>query len=136
MEENTQNVEEALDRELGVDELVELFSERRFSVIRELLSPMEAPDIAELLWQMPENYFAGLFRILTKEVAAEVFVELDTDSQRRLIESFTDKELSEILSELYMDDTVDLIEEMPAFVVKRILRNSTKADRETINNLS
>ena len=134
MERNTEeNV--LLDEELGVEELAALFSERRYSAIRERLAPMEAPDIAELLWQMPESYFAGLFRILTKEVAAEVFVELDTDSQRRLIESFTDKELSEILSELYMDDTVDLIEEMPAFVVKRILRNSTKADRETINNL-
>ena len=92
-------------------------------------------DIAEMFEEIPKNQFAILYRILPKELAADVFVELDPDFQKVLIEAFSDKELREVLDELYMDDTVDLIEEMPANVVKRILANSSAEDRKTVNEL-
>ena len=76
-----------------------------------------------------------IYRLLSKEQAAEVFAELDSDVQENLINAFTDKELKNIVDELFMDDTVDLIEEMPSNVVKRILNNINKTDRKVINEL-
>jgi magnesium transporter len=76
-----------------------------------------------------------IFRLLPKELAAEVFVEMDPDTQEALINAFTDKELQSVLDELYMDDTVDIVEEMPANVVTRILKNSNSESRRTINQL-
>lgn len=125
----------------GVEEILtpELFSSlveaKNYQEIKKRAEIIPAPDLAEFFDLIPNNTHALLFRLLSKEHAAETFVEMDTDDQRRLIDSFTDKELSDILSELYIDDTVDIVEEMPAIVVKRILRNSAKDDRDTINRI-
>ena len=125
----------------GVDERLtpEIFSEcvneRNYAKIKRLAEKTPPPDLAEQFEEIPDKMHVLLFRLLTKEHAAETFVEMDSEDQRRLIESFTDKELSEILSELYVDDTVDIIEEMPALVVKRILKNSSREDRASINRI-
>ena len=115
-----------------IEEYVE---NRRYRELRELIVELPAPDIAVIFGDTDKRYHTILFRLLPKELAAETFVEMDTETQRGLIESFTDSELSEILSELYIDDTVDLIEEMPAIVVKRILKSSTPQDRAAINTI-
>ncbi len=108
---------------------------KQYAKLRELSESIPPQDIAELFDEVPKEYYILLFRLLGKELAAETFVEMDSDIQRALIDSFTDRELAEILDELYMDDTVDLIEEMPANVVKRIIKASRKEDREVISNL-
>lgn len=125
MERNGFSFEQALD----------LLHQKKYAALRSLLSNAEPADIAEFYEQVSGNQYAIVFRILPKELAAEVFVELDSDLQQILIESFSDSELKEVLAELYMDDTVDLIEEMPANVVKRILANSTGETRKTVNEL-
>ncbi|MBO4400187.1 MAG: magnesium transporter [Lachnospiraceae bacterium] len=112
-----------------------LLDEKKYADLRKMLMDVPAADIAEMFEEIPKNQFAILYRILPKELAADVFVELDPDFQKILIEAFSDKELREVLDELYMDDTVDLIEEMPANVVKRILANSSAEDRKTVNEL-
>ena len=125
----------------GAEEILtpELFSslaeEKRYARIKELAEDMPAPDLAELFYEIPDNKHALLFRLLSKEHAAETFVEMDAPDRRRLVDSFSDRELSEILAELYVDDTVDIIEEMPAVVVKRILRNTSGEDRAAINRI-
>ena len=119
-----------------IEEKIEKLSEaRRFSEIREIFLEMEAVDIAPLFELLPEYAQTVVYRLLPKELAAEVFVEMDGDMQERLIVSLSDKELKETLDELYLDDTVDIIEEMPATVVKRILRHSDPAARKQINEL-
>jgi len=112
-----------------------LLTEKKFAQVREELSVLPAADIAELFIDIPEEKEAIFFRILPKELAAEVFVEMDTDAQERLLTLFSDRELGEMLSELYMDDTVDIIEEMPANVVARMLRLVTPEARRQINEL-
>lgn len=120
---------------LSGEQLAELLAERRFSEIKRRAEKMPPPDIAELFYDLSVSQCALLFRLLPKELAAEVFVEMDSEVTRHLIDSFSDSELCDILEELYIDDTVDIIEEMPASVVKRILRNSSKDDRATINRI-
>ena len=121
--------------DLTVDILEEMLDDRRFSEFREAIDGLPGPDLAELIWQMVPKRRLMFFRLLPKETAADVFIELDPDLQRELINSFTDRELSEILDEMYYDDTVDLIEEMPASVVKRIIASSDKEARAEINKL-
>ena len=134
-------VNENLSIDSGEEELFtpELFltlvRERRYQEIKRRAVDLPAPDLADFFDGIPTNTHPLLFRLLAKEQAAEVFVEMDTDDRRRLIETFTDKELSDVLSELYVDDTVDLVEEMPASVVKRILKSTSKQDREDINRI-
>ena len=113
----------------------ELFRQKRYAALRELLSPLEAADIAALFADMDEHQVPLLFRLLPKELAAEVFVELDSDQQELLIRGFSNTELKEVLDELYLDDTVDIVEEMPAGVVKRILRHSDPEIRKGINEI-
>ena len=117
-----------------INELDELIINRNFSGIKELLKDMEPMDISLVLQEFPKK-IAILFRLLPKDLAAEVFVEMDTDSQEVLLSSFTDTELKEVLDEIYIDDTVDIIEEMPANVVKRILYNTDAETRKTINDI-
>ena len=121
--------EEALTSE-GLSLLIE---EKRYAEIRHRVEKLAAPDIEEIFSDLPENYHTVFFRLLSKELAAETFALMDSELQRKLIESFTDSELSYIISELYIDDMVDIIEEMPASVVKRIIRHTSREDRETIN---
>lgn len=117
------------------DELIRMIEEKRFSSFKSILECLPAADIAELFNQIPGKYYAVFYRLLSKEIAAEVFVEMDSDLKEHIINSFTDSELSDMLDELYLDDTVDIIEEMPATVVKRIIRNSSMKNRGIINKL-
>ncbi len=113
----------------------ELLENGEYRAFREEIVEIPAADIAEIMYDVPKNKYAIFFRLLPKDLAAEVFVYMDAEMQVSLINSFTDRELSEMLAELYIDDTVDIIEEMPANVVKRILRTSSSEDRNLINKL-
>ena len=100
-----------------------LLEGKKYNSLRDILTTMNPADIAYLFEELPRHKLPLLFRLLPKELAAESFVEMEGDFQEQLISSFSDNELKEILDELYMDDTVDLVEEMPANVVKRINEN-------------
>ena len=115
--------------------ITNLIESKKYAELKSLLEETPSVDIAELFSEVESRYHAVLLRLLSKETAADVFVELDTDTQMALIESFTDRELAGILEEMYLDDTVDIIEEMPAAVVKRIITFSSKEEREMINRL-
>lgn len=117
------------------EKITELLTDKKFGEVKELIIDLPAPDIAEIYAEIPIELETLFFRLLPKETSAEVFVEMESDEQRRLIESFTDVQLSEILSELYIDDTVDIIEEMPASIVKRILRQTSGEERAIINTI-
>ncbi len=123
------------DEIITPERLSDLLRDKKYSEVKLQVEDLPAPDLAELFHEMDERYQSLLFRLLSKELAAETFVEMDSDLQEKLILHFTDRELSEILDELYIDDTVDIIEEMPANVVKRILKNSDSDDREVINRI-
>ena len=127
----------ALEMELDekLEELRELYEKKEFSRLKSLLSELNPADIAAVLDELPDNQRLLMFRLLSKEEAAETFVELDSDNQEALIHAFSDTELREVLDELYIDDAVDVIEEMPATVVKRILQNTDKQTRDSINAL-
>lgn len=120
---------------LNFDAVCEKIKDKRFLELREELSTAPAVDIAELFERIPKEYYSVVYRLLPKELAAQVFVELPSDSREDIINSFTDNELSQTLEELYLDDIVDIIEELPAQVVKRIIRNSKGENRDMINHL-
>ncbi len=125
-------------RELLFTEALSLWESKNLSALKKILADEQPADIAELLETLEEEHpksLAAIYRLLPKDLAAEVFVELDANSAQSLILTLSDKELAETLSELFYDDAADLIEEMPAGVVKRILKNSSPADREEINKL-
>ncbi len=112
-----------------------LLEEKKFSTLRDILVTMRPYDIAAVFEELQDEKTPILFRILPKELAAETFVEMDDETQEFLIHGFSDSELKEIVDELFVDDAVDLIEEMPANVVKRILRQADKDMRKQINEL-
>jgi magnesium transporter len=114
---------------------LELLESRKYSELRQILIEMEPIDIALLCEDLPQEKMPVVYRILPKELAAETFVELDSPIQEYLIASFSDRELRDVLKELYLDDTVDIIEEMPASVVRRIINTSTAENRAIINEL-
>ena len=113
----------------------ELAKEKRYAELRDLFLPMEPADIALLLEEGKQEQMPLLYRLLPKETAAEVFVELESDSQEMLINGFSNTELKEVLDELYLDDAVDIVEEMPAGVVKRILKHADPDTRKSINEI-
>ncbi|MGN0491032.1 magnesium transporter [Ruminococcus sp.] len=112
-----------------------LLEERKFNTLRDILTTMKPYDIAAIFEELQDEKTPILFRILPKELAAETFVEMDDETQEFLIHGFSDSELKEVVDELFVDDAVDLIEEMPANVVKRILRQADKDMRKQINEL-
>lgn len=112
-----------------------LLTEKKFSQLKQLLSTMNPMDLAGILEEMPQDSLPLVYRLLPKELAAEAFAEMDNDLQEILIQAFSDKELQEVLDELYLDDAVDIIEEMPANVVKRILRQTSPEVRKKINEI-
>lgn len=112
-----------------------LLEEKKFNTLRDILVTMKPYDIAAVFEELQDEKNPILFRILPKELAAETFVEMDEDTQQFLIHGFSDSELKEIVNELFVDDAVDIIEEMPANVVKRILRQADKDMRREINEL-
>jgi magnesium transporter len=116
---------------------LDLLRAKRFQDLKGLFSALNPADVAQIFEELPNDNesLPILFRILPKEMAADVFIEMDNDNQELLIRAFNDKELKDVLDELFVDDTVDLIEEMPAGVVKRILRNTDPETRQIINQI-
>ena len=117
------------------EEIVHLLEERNFAVLKPLVSAMNETDLALVFEDIPKEDVALLFRILPKDLAAETFVELDRDITEELIHRLNDRELEEVMKELFLDDTVDLLEEMPANVVKRLLSKSDRQTRAHINEI-
>lgn len=113
----------------------ELLIKKDYGAIKSILSEETSPDIAQLLGEYTDAEMPVIFRLLSKERAAEVFSYMQPDDKERLIEAFTNKELAAVISELYIDDTVDLVEEMPASVVKRILASADAETRKEINTI-
>ncbi len=118
-----------------VNNVREMLENKRFSKLKEYLKELNSVDISNLFEELSQEEIIKVYRLMGKEEAAEVFAELDSDIQEKLINTFTDKEIKAVLDELYMDDTVDLIEEMPSNIVKRILKHIPKEDRQIINRL-
>ncbi len=114
---------------------VKLLQQRQYKAVRSILDVMNEVDIASLLSDLEDKELALAFRLIPKDKAAEVFSNMDTSLQTYLVEMFSDKELKEILDDLYMDDTVDLLEELPANLVNRILDAVSPDDRTLINQL-
>lgn len=112
---------------------LELIHTKQLIKLKEQLNEMNPADIAIFMSDLEDEELALAFRITPKDLAADTFVEMDPDRQEQLIHSFTDKELKEVIDELYVDDAVDIIEEMPANVVKRILRMANPDTRKNIN---
>lgn len=118
-----------------IDEILTLIENKDFFRLRSTLSEMNAPDIALIFDEIPEESILRIFRLLPKELAADTFVEMEPDTQEHLISMFSDRELRDVLDEMYVDDTVDIIEEMPANMVKRILKQSDPEIRSHINKI-
>lgn len=118
-----------------LEKIKELSELKNYIELKKYLATLEPADIAIFISELSKEEIVIVFRLLHKPVAAEVFVELDTDIQEDLINIFTEKELKEVLDELFLDDTADLIEEMPANVVRRIIKNINKKDRKIVNEL-
>ena len=116
-------------------EIVDYLEEKKFPLLKPLLAELEPADLAEIFSELDERDIPIVFRLLPKELAAETFVEMGSSQQQLLINSFSDKELKLMLDELFVDDTVDLIEEMPANVVKRILLQADSETRKEINEI-
>ncbi|MBR2752411.1 MAG: magnesium transporter [Lachnospiraceae bacterium] len=117
------------------EEILGLLKDKKIAQIREIFSEMNPADIAALLNDLPKDRLPILFRLLPKELAADTFVEMDTDIQTHLIQGFSDSEIRSIMDEMYLDDAADLVDEMPANVVKRILANTDADTRAMINKI-
>ena len=122
-------------RDTLLETIEEMLRQKQYASLRSTLNDLEPADIASLFEDLPEEALPLLFRILPKEPAAEVFVELEPEQQEMLIRGFSNTELKEVLDELYLDDTVDIVEEMPANVVKRILKHADPEMRKQINEI-
>ncbi len=121
---------------MEIEEIKELIENKKFNELKTKLVDMNSADISEILDELEDKESVIIvFRLLTKEKAGETFSHMESDMREKLINDFTDKELKNILDELFMDDTVDLIEEMPSNVIPKILRSIPKEDRKIINEL-
>ena len=118
-----------------MEEILELLETKKINKLHDKLENMNSADFPALFEELDENKVIVIFRLLSKEKASDVFTELEPDVQEKLISYLTDNELKSIMDELYSDDATDLIEEMPANVVKRILKNTKPQDRKIINQL-
>ena len=115
--------------------LLAMLEEKKYATLRDILVTMNPSDIAGLFEDLEEKQIPLMFRLLPKELAAETFVEMESEAQELLIRGFSDNELKEVLDELYVDDAADIVEEMPANVVKRILKNVDPEMRHSINQI-
>ena len=115
--------------------LLQMLEEKKYATLRDILVTLNPSDIAAMFGELEEKQIPLMFRLLPKEQAAETFVEMEPDAQELLIKSFSDNELKEIVDELYVDDAADLVEEMPANVVKRILKQADPEMRSSINQI-
>ena len=117
------------------DTLVKLLNEKKYYSLRDVLNTMNPADIAAIFDELEEARLPLLFRLLPKELAADTFVEMEPEAQELLIRGFSDSELKEVIDELYVDDAVDIVEEMPANVVQRILSQADPDMRKQINEI-
>ena len=115
--------------------LLKMLEEKKYSTLRDILITMNPADVAGLFDGLEEKQIPVMFRLLPKEQAAETFVEMEPEAQQLLIQGFSDNELREVLDELYVDDAADLVEEMPANVVRRILAQADPEMRSSINQI-
>ena len=115
--------------------ILKMLEDKKYATLRDILVTMNPSDVAGLFEGLDEKQIPLMFRLLTKEQAAETFVEMDPEAQELLIRGFSDNELKEVLSELYADDAADIVEEMPANVVKRILKAADPELRSSINQI-
>ena len=113
--------------------LRKLLEEKKYATLRDILITMNPSDIAAVFSELEEERLPLLYRLLPKELAADTFVEMEPEAQELLIRGFSDSELKEVIDELYVDDAVDLVEEMPATVVRRILSQADPEMRKNIN---
>ena len=120
-------------QEKRTDELMQLLDNRDMKQLQRRMEEMNEFDVAEFLSELDDNRMPMVFRLLTKETAAEVFANFEAPDQEKIINSITDSELAGIIEELYVDDAVDMMEELPANVVKRAMRTATPATRNLIN---
>ncbi len=114
---------------------LQMLEDKKYKTLRDILTTINPSDIAAIFDDLEERQIPLVFRLLPKEIAAETFVEMEPDAQELLIQGFSDNELKEVLDELYIDDAADLVEEMPANVVKRILKNVDPEMRSSINQI-
>ena len=139
-------VEETVDmmKELSYDvviriaeqeEILELLEQKNYALLKPLLSKMNPIDLASVFEEMEDQDLLRTFRILPKDLAAESFVEMSNEIQEKLLHQLNNKELKEVMDELFLDDVVDLVEEMPANVVKRILAQNDAETRKYINEI-
>lgn len=117
------------------DIVIKLLEQHKFAELKLIMNQMNPTDIASIFDEADKKDVPVLFRLLPKELAAQTFAYLDSDQQEQLILAFSDKEIRDMVDELFLDDTVDIIEEMPANVVSRILKNTDEATRRQINEL-
>ena len=130
---NMENMDFEAMRDKQADELMQLLDERRMKELQLRLEDMNEFDVAEFLSEIGDNRMPMVFRLLSKQIAADVFANFDSPEQEQIINSITDSELSAIIEELYVDDAVDMMEELPANVVKRVMRTATPETRRLIN---
>lgn len=128
---------DTINRQFGelTEQLNEYLQDKQFVKVKTLLADLNATDIGELLASVETEQLPKVFRLLPKEIAGDVFVEMDSDMQQLLIESLSDKELKAVVDDMFADETASIIEEMPANVVKRILTAANPANRAQINQL-
>ncbi len=130
---STKKEDMQMNTEVNFEELRELVESRNLKALRARLIDMNEVDVAQFLGELEPEDARLMFRALPKQMAADVFSNLDSDLQQVILESATDGELKQIMDELYVDDAVDMLEELPANVVKRVLKNSTREMRDVIN---
>ena len=123
------------ESKLELDVIMDLLEHRKFAELRDLLKEQNPIDVAQILGEVPEEKLLLLYRMLPKEDAAEVFSEMEHDEQETLIRAFNDREIRDVIEEMYVDDAVDMLEEMPAVVVNKILRHADPETRKEINEL-
>lgn len=118
-----------------IEQVYDLLSNEDFKTLKSLLSESNEADVAECLDELSKEDLAVVFRLLTKNDAADIFARMDPDAQETLIETMSDNEIANIISKLYVDDAADLIDELPANLVTRVLRNSSESKRKAINEI-
>ena len=119
-----------MQENFDLKELMELLDTRQLRRLKEILMEMNEVDIASFIEELDSERTVVVFRMLSKEVASDVFANLPVEKQEHIINSITDYELSAIVNDLFVDDAVDMLEELPANVVKRVLKNSTSDTRK------
>ena len=123
------------EQKLTADQIIKFLEERNFKELKEELENLHPVDLVDAMEELDKKQRMLVFRLLSKEEAAEVFTDMNSDMREELLEALTDSELKEIMDEMYVDDTVDVLEEMPANVVDRLLMATDEGTRKQINTL-